>query len=285
MSPSSLWRGRPSSSHLLCFVRRPEEFSSQCGMFGECFPNRRRNGGIAAIVCCFVSHFLRSVQMCSFKKLAVVLLAIAAFVSLGNAWAQASLFPPDAGDLALGGTATMISHLPEAGADGGPERAIDGNRSGNGADNSITFTGETGFGQDLNPWWQVALPAAADIGKIIVFNRTDGDGGTYLNPFQVQVFNNTTSVWSSGTIAAFTPDISLGEYPVGGGSTGPIAAGQTFTIPGGVTGNIVKVTQVGAPSWLCLAEVEVYSVPEPGTLILGATGLIGLLAYAWRKRK
>ena len=27
------------------------------------------------------------------------------------------------------------------------------------------------------------------------------------------------------------------------------------------------------------------TVPEPGTIVLLITGLIGLLAYAWRKRK
>ena len=28
-----------------------------------------------------------------------------------------------------------------------------------------------------------------------------------------------------------------------------------------------------------------YATPEPGTLVLLATGLIGLLCYAWRKRR
>jgi LPXTG-motif cell wall-anchored protein len=27
------------------------------------------------------------------------------------------------------------------------------------------------------------------------------------------------------------------------------------------------------------------SVPEPSAIVLGVTGLLGLLAYAWRKRR
>ena len=33
------------------------------------------------------------------------------------------------------------------------------------------------------------------------------------------------------------------------------------------------------------AIVTTSAIPEPGTLTLLATGLIGLLAYAWRKRR
>ncbi len=32
-------------------------------------------------------------------------------------------------------------------------------------------------------------------------------------------------------------------------------------------------------------DVNVYSIPEPGTLVLLATGLLGVLVYAWRKRR
>jgi hypothetical protein len=34
-----------------------------------------------------------------------------------------------------------------------------------------------------------------------------------------------------------------------------------------------------------LTNVTIESIPEPGTIVLLATGLMGLLAYAWRKRK
>ena len=37
--------------------------------------------------------------------------------------------------------------------------------------------------------------------------------------------------------------------------------------------------------FLRVVEVQAYSIPEPSTVALAATGIIGLLAYAWRKRK
>jgi hypothetical protein len=40
-----------------------------------------------------------------------------------------------------------------------------------------------------------------------------------------------------------------------------------------------------APSTVFLSEVPAAPAPEPSAIVLVATGLIGLLAYAWRKRK
>lgn len=71
---------------------------------------------------------------------------------------------------------------------------------------------------------------------------------------------------------------------------------------GGVLNNGSSVTATGVkaitfsdfdPNWAYVPHVryrefDVYgtaTVPEPGTVGLAATGLLGLLAYAWRKRK
>jgi hypothetical protein len=44
-----------------------------------------------------------------------------------------------------------------------------------------------------------------------------------------------------------------------------------------------EVKDVGYAPWLQISTVN--SIPEPSTFVLAAIGLIGLLAYAWRKRK
>jgi hypothetical protein len=57
----------------------------------------------------------------------------------------------------------------------------------------------------------------------------------------------------------------------------------------GVTGVRILTSSNGAgfADYICIDELEVYgrAVPEPGTLGLLAAGLVGLLAYAWRKRR
>ena len=50
---------------------------------------------------------------------------------------------------------------------------------------------------------------------------------------------------------------------------------QDENLPGGTAGTALTLT----------LHAEVQLVPEPATLAMLATGLLGLLAYAWRKRK
>ena len=41
----------------------------------------------------------------------------------------------------------------------------------------------------------------------------------------------------------------------------------------------------GNPVYVDNIRVEASAIPEPSTLFMAATGVIGLLAYAWRKRR
>lgn len=43
-------------------------------------------------------------------------------------------------------------------------------------------------------------------------------------------------------------------------------------------------TPAGAPYMFALDNVSLTAVPEPASLVLSAIGMLGLLAYAWRKR-
>ena len=63
----------------------------------------------------------------------------------------------------------------------------------------------------------------------------------------------------------------------------------TFTIPGLASSTglyfgtaAVSPNTTAQPAW---GDLTYTTVPEPGVLVLLATGLIGLLAYAWRKRR
>ena len=46
-----------------------------------------------------------------------------------------------------------------------------------------------------------------------------------------------------------------------------------------------RTTDPDSAGWIDNYVLDDPKVPEPGTLVLLATGLIGLLCYAWRKRK
>lgn len=65
------------------------------------------------------------------------------------------------------------------------------------------------------------------------------------------------------------------------GSTYPLANYARFQ---NLTNSNVTVT-CDIPVWGGIAGFQIISIPEPGTFVLWATGLFGLLAYAWRKRR
>lgn len=63
-----------------------------------------------------------------------------------------------------------------------------------------------------------------------------------------------------------------------------VSQSQTLGFAKGETANILLATapNCGTDSW---GYVGVRTVPEPGTVMLLSVGLVGLLAYAWRKRR
>ena len=63
-----------------------------------------------------------------------------------------------------------------------------------------------------------------------------------------------------------------------------IGLGALFNVTSSASGTILgqeSLAPNGVGTW---AGFQVASVPEPSTLVLLASGLIGLLCYAWRKR-
>jgi putative heme-binding domain-containing protein len=68
---------------------------------------------------------------------------------------------------------------------GDPQRALDGNSSGNYGDGGQSHTEE----QTDRPWWEVDLGAEAPIESIVIYNRTDGPYGGRLEGFTLQVLD------------------------------------------------------------------------------------------------
>ncbi len=77
--------------------------------------------------------------------------------------------------------------------DGKPERAIDGNTSGNFQENSTTHSA-----QSTDPWWEVDLGKAVSIDKIVIWNRTDGNVGNRLTGAKLSILtSDRKTVWET----------------------------------------------------------------------------------------
>jgi hypothetical protein len=138
---------------------------------------------------------------------------------------------------ALGKATTQSS----VGFGGLPARAVDGNTSGNWADNSVTHTNA-----EANAWWQVDLGAAQSIVQIKVWNRTDCCPERLAN-FYVFVSN---APFSSNDLNSTISQPGVFAFQA------PSQAGTPTIITVGKSGRYVRIQLVGA-NFLSLAEVQV----------------------------
>ena len=75
----------------------------------------------------------------------------------------------------------------------------------------------------------------------------------------------------------------------GGGTEKLLFGSSNSALTGSQLGEIQFLNPAGLPAATYGATIlstgEIVPIPEPGTLALLAAGLIGLLAYAWRRRR
>ena len=111
-------------------------------------------------------------------------------------------------------------------------------------------------------------------------HRSDYQGEGFTQQFDIQIWRDAIG-GVTGTLAYDSGD--LGNVTSGTWTSRSV----TYT---------ATADDVGKDLYLCLwnpvaVQVQLdnvsgmYIIPEPGTMILLCTGLIGLLAYAWRKRR
>ncbi len=103
---------------------------------------------------------------------------------------------------------------------GPAELAIDGGTSGDYAAKSVTHTAR---GKD--PWWELDLGSLRTVGKIDIWNRTDGGVGDRLNAARVQLLDAERQVVWEGTIS--TPAAAQQSFRIGH-AVQPIALSGAF---------------------------------------------------------
>jgi hypothetical protein len=125
-------------------------------------------------------------------------------------------------------------------------------------------------------WYQADAVYTGQETYVQLATRTNvsiSSGGTALSTGIVDGFIGTAA---NGYEDGF--DGTVGTRSVTCTGTKYLDAGQTFLF------TVQNIT--GAMSWVgTVLTVQTTTAPEPSSMVLLAAGLIGLLAYAWRKRK
>jgi hypothetical protein len=162
------------------------------------------------------------------------------YLSLAEVQVFGTSGTPSSSNLSQSKPATQSSTIP-----GTPSAsvAVDGNTDGVFGDGSVTATNS-----EFAAWWQVDLQTSANIGSVVVWNRTDCCG-TRLNDYWVFVSNTPF-------LASDTPS-SLQGRPGTFFSHQTSAPSPSTIIPVVAPGRYVRVQLTGTNN-LSLAEVQVF---------------------------
>jgi hypothetical protein len=156
---------------------------------------------------------------------------------------------------------------------------------------TIWFSDNVQNSYGANQWLKIDLGKSYVLDSLVLYNNNDSasyrgiqNGAIYLSNSATDPGNpldNATN-WTSAFGGPFAQASGTADY------TGDAISGVS-----GQTARYVSilVTSTFSPNWwdgiVGINEVAIsgHEVPEPGTLALLAGGLLGLIAYAWRKRK
>lgn len=183
-----------------------------------------------------------------------------AYISIANV--TDGSFPGTSGSPGLisGGDSTQLvyNYMGSPGGFGG--RIFAGTQNGDTLQ-AGTYTLKVAVGNDQN--W-TGGEAYLDLGT---YNGASGDGNGYMSEKHV--------------LAASIPGGSMTTF-----QTQLIVSGSDPQIGNPILISLHAVNNKGSgAAVVCFDNVRLDYVPEPGTMALVASGLLGLLCYAWRKRR
>lgn len=150
--------------------------------------------------------------------------------------------------------------------EGPPELAIDGKTDGH----FFNARSTTHTRAEENPWWQVRLPEAMPLDRIVIWNRTDGSTGARLSRFKVSLLDdNEKVVWETDVVEPPSPSH---ELTLGGPRAVALARVSTdFSQEGFDPSAMIAATADPAKGWAVApkqaeAHEAVFTFKEPVTV-------------------
>ena len=150
------------------------------------------------------------------------------------------------------------------------------------------------YREDVSGWWggngiarwRDGLAGLFDAGTSYSFVLTPNAGyGVKVNSFKLAHYPSASGGDADWTVLGGASTLVLGTVTVNTSDGITVNTGMTGFYFGEVT---LKIDNVSVGAWnfaLDDLNFDQQMIPEPSMLVLLSTGLVGLICYAWRKRK